>query len=634
MGGFGSLYVGTSGLQMSQNALNTTAHNLANTDTKGYTRQQIVMSDRIYNPLKESYLSLSQIGLGTNIAAVRQVRDFFRDAEYRTSIGRQGFYEASYTTVYEVQNYFGELESIKFNNSLQELQNAVAEVAKQPDDSVRLAALKEMAVTFVSRAGAVYKGLVDYQVNMNLEINNSIDAINKLSQTIYELNIQIRDVELGGAEHANDLRDVRNSALDELSSYLNISYYEDAEGIVHVQTEGQQLVTGMTYHKMDTKIDNANGFAIPYWPHLGAEVFDFSIPISTKMNTDIGSLKAMVLARGDHKATYADMPIKPTMPTEPIEPTKPIEPDADDYETTEEYNAAMEEYNAAMEEYNAAMEEYDAAVAAYPAAMAKYDADLDRYNQVLKEYNTYTSSSVILNIQAELDRLFNGIVTAMNDIFCPNKIVTFTDDSGKTHTLTVLDEDKASYGKDGQQGVELFARKNTPRYTEQTYVLDSGETVTYQVYNEPDLSNPLDKSTWYTIGQVVVNEEVLKDPTSLGTIKANKEADFALGEALADAWTNAFAPLNPNVLDSCDFLDYYKALISDLANLGFVYGGTADAMAQASRYLDNKRSEVTGVSSDEELTNMIKFQSAYNAASRYLTTVSEMLEHIILTLGS
>lgn len=583
MGGFGSLYVGTSGLQMSQNALNTTAHNLSNVDTVGYTRQQVIQADRIYNNLKDSYLSKSQIGLGTNIAAVRQVRDMFRDAEYRTSVGRQGFYEESYNTVYEIQNYFGELESIKFNDSLQTLWNAVSEVAKQPDDSVKLATLKEMAVTFVSRAEAVYQGLADYQVKMNLQISDTVDKINELTKNIYELNLQIRDVELSGTEHANDLRDARNSALDELSSYLNISYEEDAESMVHIRTEGVELVTSMNYHKMDVKTDNVNGFAIPYWPHLGTEVFDFSTPISTSLNTDIGSLKAMVLARGDHKATYADMPV------EPVE---------SDYATTAEYEAALADYNVK-----------------------------------LKEYNTYTSSSAIMNVQAELDQLFHGIVTAMNDVFCPNKTVTFTDDAGVTHTLKVLDTENAAYGKDGQQGVELFSRKDTPRYTEQTFTV-GGETVTYQVYNEEDLSNPLDRGTWYSIGKVEVNEVVLKDPTSLGTINKQGEADFGVGEALEKAWSDPFAVLNPSVLDPSNFMDYYAALISDVGNLGSIYDGAATAMAQSSEYLDQKRSEVTGVSSDEELTNMIKFQSAYNAASRYMTTVSEMLEHLIVSLGA
>lgn len=584
MGGFGSLYVGTSGLQMSQNALNATGHNLSNVDTTGYTRQQVVQADGIYNTLKESYLSKSQIGLGTQIAAVRQVRDMFRDAEYRLSIGRQSFYEESYNTVNEIENYFGELDSIKFHEALETLWNAVSEVAKQPDDSVKLATLKEMAVTFVSRSGAVYKGLTDYQVKMNQQINDTVEEINTLTKSIHELNQQICAIEISGIENANDLRDARNLALDKLSSYLYISYEEDAEHMVHVRTEGIDLVTGMTYHKMDTKMDNANGFAVPYWPHLGTEVFDFSIPIETSINTDIGGLKAMVLARGDHKATYADMPVKPV---------------ESDYATDADYQAAM-----------------------------------DAFNVKLKEYNTYTSSSAIMNVQAELDQLFHGIVTAMNDIFCPNTTVTFTDVDGNEHTLKVLDTEKACYGKDGRQGVELFARENTPRYTEKTYQIGADEWVTYQVYNEEDLSNPLDRSTWYSIGKVLVNDEVLKDPTCLGTINDEKEAVFALGEALKDAWAKPFAVLNPSVIDPSNFMDYYAALISDVSNLGSIYNGAANALTTASAYLDQKRSEVTGVSSDEELTNMIKFQSAYNAASRYITTVSEMLEHLIMSLGA
>lgn len=583
MAGLGGIYVGTSGLQMSQNALNTTAHNLANVDTIGYTRQQVLQSDTIYNNLKASYLSPTQIGLGTNIAAVRQVRDFFRDAEYRTSVGRQGFYEESFNAVYEIENYFGELESIKFNDSLQTLWDAVSEVAKQPDDSVKLSTLKEMAVTFVSRAEAVYQGLSNYQNKMNLQIRETVDKINSLSKSIYELNHKIRDVELAGFEHANDLRDARNSALDELSSYLNIAYEEDAEGIVHVRTESSELVTAMTYHEMSIKTDVKNGFATPYWDYLDQPVFQFETPISTNLNTDIGSLKAMVLARGDHKATFADMP------------TKPVESDYSN--------------------------------------KAAYDAAMDAYNVKLKEYNTYTSSSAIMNVQAELDTLFHGIVTAMNDVLCPNKEITFTDDAGVVHTIKVLDEEKAAYGSDGQQGVELFTRDDTPRYTQQTFMV-GGNSVTYKVYNEEDLSDPLDRSTWYSIGKVHVNEVVVKDPTSLGFVNKQGEADFERGEEMLKKWSDGFATLNPNVLETSNFLDYYAAMISDIGNLGSVYDGAAKAMAQSSAYLDQKRSEVMGVSSDEELTNMIKFQSAYNAASRYMTTVSDMLEHIIMSLGA
>ena len=62
------LYVGHSGLTTSQNALNTTGNNLANIQTKGYTRQQVVQSDAIYNSLGLSATTANQVGSGVTIA--------------------------------------------------------------------------------------------------------------------------------------------------------------------------------------------------------------------------------------------------------------------------------------------------------------------------------------------------------------------------------------------------------------------------------------------------------------------------------------------------------------------------------------------------------------------------------------
>ena len=91
MPGFGSLYVGVSGLQTAQNALNTTAHNLANVETEGYVRQQILQGDKQYNKIGYASVSNMQVGLGVNLSDVRQVRDEFLDKEYRKETGRAGF---------------------------------------------------------------------------------------------------------------------------------------------------------------------------------------------------------------------------------------------------------------------------------------------------------------------------------------------------------------------------------------------------------------------------------------------------------------------------------------------------------------------------------------------------------------
>ncbi|SFQ50193.1 Flagella basal body rod protein [Butyrivibrio proteoclasticus] len=63
-----NLYVGASGLTTSQNALNTTAHNMSNMDTVGFTRQQVTQGTRFYNTLdtRTDRISWTQIGNGVN----------------------------------------------------------------------------------------------------------------------------------------------------------------------------------------------------------------------------------------------------------------------------------------------------------------------------------------------------------------------------------------------------------------------------------------------------------------------------------------------------------------------------------------------------------------------------------------
>ena len=97
----GSLYVGASGLQTGQNALNTTAHNLSNIDTKGYTRQQVQQSSKSYLTLSIDVNSVNnkQVGLGVTYSRAKQVRDYFLDKTYRRESGRSMFYEVDRKSV-------------------------------------------------------------------------------------------------------------------------------------------------------------------------------------------------------------------------------------------------------------------------------------------------------------------------------------------------------------------------------------------------------------------------------------------------------------------------------------------------------------------------------------------------------
>ena len=99
-----NLFVGQSGLQTSHNALNTTAHNLANVDTKGYTRQQVSQGTRAYQTLevKNNGIGPKQVGTGVSYNNCKQVRSEFLDSSYRREQGRLAFYDVSKKALEEI----------------------------------------------------------------------------------------------------------------------------------------------------------------------------------------------------------------------------------------------------------------------------------------------------------------------------------------------------------------------------------------------------------------------------------------------------------------------------------------------------------------------------------------------------
>ena len=571
----GSLYIGSSGLQTSQNALNTTAHNLSNVDTTGYTRQQVQQSNKAYVTLSTDPKSISnkQTGLGVTYSRVKQVRDYFLDKTYRKESGRSMFYEVSTEVMEEVESQLGELNGEAFQTTMTDFWTAIQELSKDPSSSVTQGMLVQRAAEFVQRAGAVYSGLSSYQNNLNTQIKQNVDKVNKYGNQLLTLNDQIRAIESGGIEHANDLRDARNQILDELAELTNMSFSEDRYGSVSVKIEGVDFVKDGTCYEIAMKTDEATGFVTPFWPQDatytvrddgtrvynidGAEVFDLSVEISSDLGTDVGGLKAMLLARGDHRANYTDL------------------------------------------------------------AEGKYDS---------------VSQSVVMNIQAEFDQMIHNVVTKVNDILAKAAGVQ-TGDLKLADGVTTLKNVKycavepGGYMRmDDGSPIQLFTKVTTDGYRKVTG--EDGKD--YWVMNEEDPDSP---ESLYTIGNLQVNSALMQEPSKLGFRLADGSEDKATAEALKAAFTEEAYTLNPNVQKKTTFVDYYTDLVSQVANSGYVFRSIYENQVNTVEATQSAREQVIGVSTDEELSNMIRFQNAYNASSRYINVISEMLEHIISTLG-
>ncbi len=616
---FGSLNVGTSGLKVSQYGLNVVAHNLANVDTEGYVRQQVVLDTAMVNNIGWSGTNTMQVGLGVDPRAVRQVRDFFLDAAYRSEIGRQGYYDSQSAAASEIEELFGELNGVAFQDTLNDLWVSMQELSKEPDSRVTQATFIENSGAFLERAEKIYKELRSYQRDLNTTIENQVSRINEIGKSITELNKKIALYEADKRENANDLRDERNNLLDELSQMVKIDYRESESGIVNVNVEGVPFVTDASYYKMGTMsmadYRTANGIDLPLdesadmlmvvWPQLGGrDVFDWSVVPSSSANTDIGGLKGLIQARGTKIGKYTDIP---------------IEPKKEDF--TDEYGVLDED--------------------AYKLAVKQYDMDT-------AQYNLTTESSIVMRTQAQFDQLVHGIITTINDALCPNKEVTLGDDitvklpNGELKTLEagttikIFDEENAPIGLDRNNtaGTELFTRKTVDRYMEpQDIMLADGSIIqNARIYNWEDTS---DNYTLYTLGETEINRDLLSDKSKLPILSPDRTGDFDIKmiEGLMEKWQEPFATLSPNTLTFNNFAGYYTQFTGSIASKGNEYRTLADNQQAMAGSIQEKRSGITGVSSDEELTYLIKFQQAYNASARYINVIDEMLEHVIERLG-
>lgn len=604
----GSLYIGAAGIRQHQNAINTAANNLANLKSAGYVRQDVLFTDRNYLTFAHASISDQQAGLGVSIGDVTHARDVFLDKSFRQENGRQSFYEGYSAAYDEIQTFFQEMEGTQYQEAINNFWTAIETLSNSPADTVNQNLVLQKANLFLARNKAVSEGLENYQNNVNVQVNDHIDRVNEIGERICELNTLIARVEAGKQETAMTLRDERDLLLDELGGLGRIDYKETPDSIVKVNFEGIPFIGLTDYHEMGKRTDKVTGFVTPYWPYLSTgydketdtyqlykDVFNFDVEISSDLNTDIGALKSLILARGEFQADYSDLEyIKRNEKGELL----PIE------EWTE---------------------------------IGLRDTDTPAMRERKQRlYSVGIGASCMENTEAEIDRFFHEVVTKINDAFCPNTDAKgaglyegqiLKDSSGKTYSVTsemlFLDSENSYVGIDGTLPPrEIFVRKGCDRYTEVTDT--NGKK--YWIYNEEDLT---DSAKMYTTKSVSINPDLTMQPALLPAYFQNGEVGYPIGDALTKIWKDENMTLNQLDTENCSFKDFYNKLISDIASKGNVYKTMSESLSGTTQSIDNQRSQVIGVSTDEELQSLIKFQNAYNASSRFMNVISEMMETII-----
>lgn len=224
---FHGLELGKRGLSVGQASISTTGQNIANVNTKGYSRQQVNSSA---SPSLDIWTtqgaSTGQLGTGVNLDSITRVRDQFLDRQFRDHSETLGQWQAKQTTLDRLETVINEPSSTGLNNAMDQLKSAWQDLSNEPDSLSAQAVVKERAQGFIEVAQSMNKSMDNLKTELTQQSEATVVEANGYLKQIAELNKSI----VRQGDQSNDLKDKRDVLVEELSTLMSINVTEKANG--------------------------------------------------------------------------------------------------------------------------------------------------------------------------------------------------------------------------------------------------------------------------------------------------------------------------------------------------------------------------------------------------------------------
>jgi flagellar hook-associated protein 1 FlgK len=234
------LTIGKSGLYAAQAALSTTGHNITNSNVAGYSRQVVVQESAIAMGGSNGY-----IGTGTQIAQVKRYSDEFLNAQVRTAQAQTSGLESYQAQITQIDNLLADTTS-GLSPALQDffsaVQNLTGDRAGVPSRGSLLTSADTLSARFQSMNGR----LEEIRKGVNTQITSSVTLVNTYASQIAELNDQIGKLSAGDSLNLpNDLLDKRDQLVMELNKQVKATVMPGDNNMLTVSIgNGQPLVVG------------------------------------------------------------------------------------------------------------------------------------------------------------------------------------------------------------------------------------------------------------------------------------------------------------------------------------------------------------------------------------------------------
>lgn len=240
---FFGLNISKTGLSGYEASINTTAHNISNAATKGYSRQIV---DKQAEKAIRTNNSYGMQGAGVDIKGIERQRNNYYDVKYWNNSAHYGQYESKADFMAQIENYFNEVDTDGFTTEFNNFFNSLVDLTSEPDSSDKRVTAISYAGSLADYFNSLSENLTQVQTDANDQIKSICDRINSISDQVLSLNKQIQTIEVSG-EKANDLRDQRDVLIDELSNYANVKVVESDVYVTGAKDyKGDPLKAGIT----------------------------------------------------------------------------------------------------------------------------------------------------------------------------------------------------------------------------------------------------------------------------------------------------------------------------------------------------------------------------------------------------
>jgi len=615
---FNALNIGYSGLSAAQVGINTTGHNIANAEAEGYTRQRVMTEAA--TPLSTQP---GQVGNGTAVADVKRVFDNFVFDRYTSVSADKEYSDYEQKNLEQLSTYFPEIDGVGIKADLAEYYNMWQTFSDNPDTDAIKVALARQTETLSSHITQTQAQVVSLQNQINSELEVNINEVNSIAKELSELNIAIDTSEAGGLYTANDLRDKRNVLeknlakligaevnAGQLSSNIQIDSNSNIKtGSYTISVNGFNIVDGNTYHPIHASKDkNPYGFyEVSYERQDGS-----MIPMEEKLSG--GKIGAILDLRGGTIDSTSGVPIDGTIQN-----------------TVSQLDAFAQ----------GLIESTNNLYASSPVSkMESNSVDLNPRNSLLTSslnikqgafdlvvYDVDGNETARRSINIDVSTTMTGAI-GTNSI--EGQILNKKDDNGDGSANNDID-DYITFNWSDKTGTLEFVIDPLAGSKGYTFAIDDTLTSS-DFFSGSNFAGALGMSRYFdgsNARDISLTDTFANNPTLMSAGKTPVAGDNRLALDMVQHQFESYDFEIGNIkynTTSYGMFDIIATEVGTATNSAILRNETISTQFNAT---EMEYFSVSKVSIDEEMTNLIKYQTSYGAAAKIITTIDQMMQTLL-----